>query len=179
MDSKTVIANRSTVTGANAIAISDLPRDIIEEILDHLSAQTQHPITPCSLISRSWVTPCQQRLFRTIRFTWTRMESWLKAFPVPEKTPAHHVRALEFSSPGPGSNPPEKFLDHIQWFTNVRAVVWMGETRLWVIFGILAREFVTSHGLFNRKDDHYQCLADLGGSAVARFKQSGVGRVSF
>ena len=112
----------------------ELPRDIIDEILDHLStcrkSDFRLSLLSCSLISRSWVTPCRQHLFRTVFLTRKHVAKWIEAFPIPERTPAHHVRELRFWSPRQRFDVPKKFFDHIRWFTNVTLVSWKGEADL-------------------------------------------------
>lgn len=54
------------------------------------------------------------------------MEKWLKAFPVPEQSPAHHVRNMCLSVGG-YYVPPGEFFRRIQWFTNVKKVTVQGK----------------------------------------------------
>lgn len=51
------------------------------------------------------------------------------AFPVPEESPAHHVRDLRFSTRW-FFKIPEGFPEHIPWFANVEKVTWSGEIGL-------------------------------------------------
>lgn len=53
------------------------------------------------------------------------MKGWLKAFPVPEEGPAHHVRDLRVWIRGQ-VYVPDEFLEHILWFTNVEKVSLLG-----------------------------------------------------
>jgi hypothetical protein len=55
------------------------------------------------------------------------MDKWLQIFPVPEKSPAHHVRNLRFSFGGRGT--PEEFFKRIRWFTNVKKIALNGGLR--------------------------------------------------
>ena len=49
------------------------------------------------------------------------MDRWLKVFPVPEESPAHHVRHLHLWV-GSRDIFPDAFRDHIPWFTGVKMV---------------------------------------------------------
>ena len=120
MDSKTSKANRPTPAKTTAVIIPRIPQEIIEEILDHL-VDDSHSLRSCALVSRSWVPPCQRYLFHSILFTSIRMARWLKAFPVPEDSPAHRVRHLLFSI-GRYDDVPETFFGYIPWFANVEGV---------------------------------------------------------
>jgi hypothetical protein len=127
--------------GGRLQAALEIPQDIIEEILDHLTtdddSHTRLSLLSCSLVSKSWVTPCRRHLFRTIFFTWRYIAIWLETFPVPEESPAHHVRALHFWC-GWCFDAPEKFFEYISWFTNVRKVVWSGQAELEPLCGVLS-----------------------------------------
>jgi len=101
-----------------------VPQEIIDGILDHLVADSPglDPfLRSCSLVSKSWVPSCRRHLFHTILFTPWRVAKWLKAFPVPEESPAHHVRRLHFSLAG-YYGAPERFFEYTPWFTNVKRV---------------------------------------------------------
>ena len=121
MDSKTSDTKRSTST---KVIVPKIPQDIIDEILDHLVTNPDFSIRSlqsCSLASKSWVPSCRRHLFHTIFFTSRHMTRWLETFPVPEESPAHHVRDLRFSVGGPISVL-ERFFEHMPWFTNVEGV---------------------------------------------------------
>jgi len=47
------------------------------------------------------------------------MDRWFNTFPVPKKSPAHHVRALHIST-NVIDLLPVKFFEHAPWFTNMR-----------------------------------------------------------
>ena len=62
------------------------------------------------------------------------MARWLETFPVPEESPAHYVRDIRFST-GVYDDVPEKFFEHIPWFTNVERVTFLEDRTfrtLWV-----------------------------------------------
>ena len=148
MDPKAKVATQpasaETNTTVVSSTISNLPHDIIAEILDHLRtadsrrSDSRRTLLSCSLISKSWVVPCRRRLFRTILFTWAYVAGWLEAFPVPEKSPAYYVKDLQFSFPGWRSDTSTEFFDHIPWFVNVRTVSWNGQADLCLFHQILS-----------------------------------------
>ena len=53
------------------------------------------------------------------------MDRWLETFPVPEESPANHVRDLTVEIGG-GESVPERFFEYISWFTNVKWVTLQG-----------------------------------------------------
>ena len=110
-----------------AVTAPRIPQDIINEILDHLAANSDiRSVRASALVSKSWVQPCQRHLFRTIVFTPMVMDRWLKTFPVPEESPAHHVRDLCIWISARRHGTPQEFFEHIQWFTNVEKMILMG-----------------------------------------------------
>ena len=74
-----------------------------------------------ALISKSWVPSSRRHPFHTIILTPKDIVRWLKTFPVPENSLAHHVRVLSFS-PGGYYDAPQELSEHAPWFTNVRRV---------------------------------------------------------
>ena len=103
-----------------------VPQEIVDEILDHLSADSDsRSLQLCTLVSKSWIPSCRRHLFYTTHFTPKSMVKWIEAFPVPEDSPAHHVRDLRFSIGGHNSIP-EKFFGYTPWFTNVERVILLG-----------------------------------------------------
>lgn len=58
-------------------------------------------------------------------------------FPVPEASPAHHVRELRFWC-GWSFDAPDKFFEYIPWFTSVRKVLWSGQAELEPLCRILS-----------------------------------------
>ena len=114
MGSKTSKAKRPVVTTPR------IPQDIIDEILDHLAADSDiESLRACALVSRSWVPSCRLHLFHTLDLTWGRMHRCFYAFSVLEESPAHYVRALRISIEGINWFPDE-FFEHAPRFTNVR-----------------------------------------------------------
>jgi len=54
------------------------------------------------------------------------MDRWLKTFPVPEESPAHHIKDLCIWIGGGRHGTPQKFCEYTQWFTNVEKMTLMG-----------------------------------------------------
>ena len=113
-----------------------MPQEIIDEILDYLETDFRS-LESCSLVSKSWVTSCRRHLFHAIIFTWTTIPRWVEVFPVPEESPAHHVRDLRFSIRC-FFKIPEGFSEHVPWFTNVEKVTWSGEMGLRRLYQMLS-----------------------------------------
>ena len=111
-----------------------IPQEIIDQILDHLAADSDSfRLRSCALVSKSWVPSCQHHLFHTILFTSTSIVRWLETFPVPEDSLIHHVRELCFSI-GKHDDIPERFFEYILRFTNIEKMALVGEVdllRLW------------------------------------------------
>ena len=111
-----------------------IPLDIVDEILDNLATDPSFKLTlrSCSLVSKSWVTPCQRHLFRTLSFDLKHTFRWLETFPVQVQSPAHHVRNLSLSLDG-HYYAPDEFLKRIHGFINVQkmAVLHDGGSKLW------------------------------------------------
>jgi len=136
----------SKISKAKRLAATT-PQDIIDEILDHLAADSDfQSLRACVLVSRSWVPSCRRHLFHTADLTRGKMEIWLYAFPVPEESPAHHFRALRLTITGINWFP-DKFFEHAPLFTNVRKLYLFGredclESRLPSLWRL--PEYVTS-----------------------------------
>ena len=116
-----------TCTKTEAVVVPKIPQDIVYEILDHLIADPsfRSSLRSCSLVSKSWVTPCRHHLFHTISFKFADTFRWIRGFPVQEQSPAHHVRELSLSLEG-YAYAPHEFFKRLQWFTNVKKVTLSG-----------------------------------------------------
>ena len=120
-DPKTLTTERPTPVKTETTAILRVPQDIVDEVLDHLAQATDSDpgsLRACALVSRSWVQLCRHHLFRDVGFNSRDVDRWFEVFPVPEESPAHHVRDLRIWVGG-GSCVPEKFFEYTHWFTNV------------------------------------------------------------
>lgn len=126
MDSETS-TNSLTPAGAKTVIIPRIPQYIIDEILDHLAADSPAlaSLRSCALVSKSWAPSCRRHLFRVITFNSRNMDTWFEAFPVPGEVPAHHARTLRVFTTGI-SRLPEKFFEYPPWFTNVEKAVVLG-----------------------------------------------------
>lgn len=138
MDSKPTATETTTIRNLVVPEIQRslrIPQEIIDEILDHLVADTDCDalyqdkslsklIRSCSLVSKLWVTPCQRHLFHTIDFNVEGMDKWIKAFRVPYRSPARYIRDLRLSVSG--YLLPTEFLRRMQSFTNVKRISVLG-----------------------------------------------------
>ena len=73
-----------------------IPPEIVNEILGHLDTDWKS-LRSCSLVSKSWVPSCRRHIFHTTVIGLEGTARWLKRFPVPEESPARHVRDLHFT----------------------------------------------------------------------------------
>jgi hypothetical protein len=120
-------------TVSRALRVSRIPHEIVDEILNHLVTDSgfawddppKKSLRSCSLVSKSWIPSCRRHLFHTITFTPRNVTKWLGAFPVPEESPAHHVKDLCFSLGG-HYGAPEEFFKHTPWFTNAEKMTVTG-----------------------------------------------------
>ena len=127
MDSKSSNAKCSTPVEIATVIIPRIPLDIIEEILDRLVTNSDfQSLKSCALVSKSWVQSCRQRLFRTVTLTPQHMDGWLETFPVPEESPAHHVRVLTVWIERDG-HVAKRCFEYTPWFSAVE--------KLWLLGG--------------------------------------------
>jgi hypothetical protein len=119
------------------IVIPRIPQEIVDNILDYLAVDSDLKslvgLRSCALVSKSWVPSCRRHLFHTILFTSKATAKWIKVFPDPEESPAHHVRDLRFSTQR-AFRITRKFFEYIPCFTNVEKCDWSGLEgfRLWI-----------------------------------------------
>jgi len=129
MESRVSTARCSTKT--RTAITPPIPQEIIDEILGHLATDPAYSAVPslrsCSLVSKSWISPCRRHLFYTATFYASNdLDGWLKAFPVPEGSPAHHVRDLCVWIGGDDCVSEEEFLKYTLWFTNAEKLTLLG-----------------------------------------------------
>ena len=69
--------------------------EILDLIIDHLHNE-RTTLKGCCTVSKSWVPRARKHLFARLAFGTfeSRIESWMKAFPDPSNSPAHHARTL-------------------------------------------------------------------------------------
>jgi hypothetical protein len=77
-----------------------LPPEILDLIVDHLYDEPK-TLKACCTVSKSWVSRTRRHLFADIEFHDARspVGSWMKTFPDPSNTPAHHTRRLAIYEP--------------------------------------------------------------------------------
>jgi len=127
MGSKT---SRPTPVETNTATTPAIPQDIVNEILDHLASDSNfQTLQACALVSKSCIQSCQRHLFHTVEFTSRTVGRWFETFPVPEESPAHHVRDLCVWVGG-GCRVPDGFLEYIRWFTDVDRLGLVGHVGL-------------------------------------------------
>jgi len=126
MDSKTSTMERLIPVETRTI-IPRVPQEIADEILDHLRAGSDSTtLQACAIVSKSWALSSRRHLFHTILFTSRGMGRWLKTFPVPEESPAHHTRRLRVRIVGDRHGVPEEFFQYTRWFTNAKELTLLG-----------------------------------------------------
>ena len=127
MDSESSKPTPPTSAKSKIATVPRIPQEIIDKILDHLStcADSTLSLKSCALVSKPWVPSSRRHLFHNALFNPSDTVKWLKTFPVPEESPARHVRHLFFSI-GKYDDVPEEFFEHIPWLTNVERVTLSG-----------------------------------------------------
>ena len=126
MGSKPSKARRPISTRTKAVNIPIIPHDIIDEILDHLAADSgSRSLRACALVSKSWAQSCRRLIFHTAFATSRSMYNWFKIFLVPEESPACYIQDLRICIGGDG-RAPEKFFEHTSCFTGVQTLHFFG-----------------------------------------------------
>ena len=76
-----------------------LPPEIFDLIVEHL-CEEQAALKVCCVVAKSWVPRARSHLFARVGFHHidSPLESWVKAFPDPSNSPAHHTRHLSIRS---------------------------------------------------------------------------------
>ena len=70
-----------------------LPPELINRILEYLTDDSQS-LKAVSLVSKTWTTWCQARLFESVRLTPPVLQRWLKDVSQEADGPASHTRTL-------------------------------------------------------------------------------------
>ena len=126
MGSKPSKTTRPIPTETRMVITPRVPQEIFDEILNHLVTDSDlGSLQSCALVSKRWVASCRRHLFHTIVLGSDDMARWLKMFPLPEQSPAHHVRELRVWIGG-YNRVPEKFFKYTQWFANVERMFLLG-----------------------------------------------------
>ena len=126
MGSKPSKTKRLAPVKTKSVTIPRIPQDIVEEILNHLAADEDfQSLQACALVSKSWVQSCQRHLFHIISFHSVHVYKWFKTFPVPEESPARHVRNLNVWIGG-YRRVDGGFFEYTPWFTNADSLLLVG-----------------------------------------------------
>ena len=100
-----------------------IPQDTINEILDHLVADSDFgSLRASALVSKSWIPSCRKHLFYNVDFTSKNMNRWLKTFPIPDQSPARYVRNLRLWI----RRIPRGLFKHSAYLKNVRRMFLVG-----------------------------------------------------
>ena len=77
-----------------------LPPEILDLIIDQLHNEPT-TLRACCLVSKSWIPRTRKHLFAHVEFDAEELTfiSWMKTFPDPSNSPAHHTRILTVCRP--------------------------------------------------------------------------------
>ena len=72
-----------------------LPPEIFDLVIDQLHDEPT-TLKACCIVSKSWIPRTRRHLFAHVKFGAEKhlFASWMKTFPDPSKSPAHHTRSL-------------------------------------------------------------------------------------
>ena len=70
-----------------------LPPEILDLVIDQLHDKPT-TLKACCLVSKSCISRTRKHLFAHVGFDLSTFESWMKVFPDPSNSPAHHTRSL-------------------------------------------------------------------------------------
>ena len=72
-----------------------LPQEIVDLIIDLLHDEPA-TLKACCIVSKSWIPRTRKHLFARVEFDPTShtLASWMKAFPDPWNSPAHHTHSV-------------------------------------------------------------------------------------
>lgn len=78
--------------------LSPLPPELFDHIVDHLHLEYT-TLKTCCLVSKSWVPRTRRHLFARVDFCFPKsIGLWMKVFPDPFNSPAHHTRTLHIDA---------------------------------------------------------------------------------
>ena len=85
---------RLTVLVQTAMSCS-LPPELLDHIVDHLH-DNPTALKACCVVAKSWVPRARSHLFARVEFGISKnpIGRWMKTFPDPLNSPAHHTRSL-------------------------------------------------------------------------------------
>jgi hypothetical protein len=78
----------------------NLPQELLDETISHLPPLDKESLKSCSLVSKSWVEPCQSLLFTSIDLGPDTYQRWKDIISPTNTTLLRHVRSLTFSPSG-------------------------------------------------------------------------------
>ena len=108
----------------NLVVLPRIPQEIVDEILDHLAADSDFTsLRSCALVSKLWGPSCQRHLFHTIHFAPGTTFCWSRTFRTQEESPAHYVRDLHVSTGGSD----HLFFKYAAWFTKLERMTLLGD----------------------------------------------------
>jgi hypothetical protein len=81
-----------------------LPTELVGEILSHLPSDDEESLRSCSLVAKSWLDPCQRRLFESVRIDLDTYQPWLDNIPSTNTELLRHVRELTYVIRGRGGS---------------------------------------------------------------------------
>ena len=95
-----------------------LPPEILGLIFDNFRDE-RTTLGVCCLVSKSWTPSARRHLFFQINLSQKLIELWIKAFPDPSNTPAHHTRVLSLSGSAAVNTAGTNVLAWVRAFCNV------------------------------------------------------------
>ena len=91
----------------------DLPPELLDEVINHISPTDKRSLLNCSLVAKSWVYPSQKRIFKAVDI-WRNphLKSWLGAISPTNVRVLQHVRSIrcQIAKPLNLSHPPVDLL---------------------------------------------------------------------
>ena len=98
-----------------------LPPELLDHIIDHLHGDPT-ALKACCVVAKSWVPRARSHLFARVKFDAINkptFEQWMKTFPDPSDSPAHHTRKLTVCGIPVVTSPDVDIGDWIRSFRNL------------------------------------------------------------
>jgi len=97
-----------------------LPPEIFDLIVDQLHYKPA-ALKACCLVSRSWIPRTRRHLFAHVEFDPVRhhFASWIRSFPDPSNSPAHHTHSLTIHRFPNGTTADTNVANYFRTFHNV------------------------------------------------------------
>ena len=77
---------------------TSLPPELLDKILSYLPSDGQQSLRNCSLVAKSWLSPCRRHLFKAVYIRTTTLKSWRDNIPPTNDGLLQHVRTLGYIS---------------------------------------------------------------------------------